>query len=188
MYHITFAYIFLLFLTTYYYPIYNSIIRSSVYYIQTPGLSICNKRFFCFLCKIICSNFYLDPSPRDVRVARINDTTIQVFWSPIYFPPVERYIIHYNDKSENKPENQWSLYSPTSLSATTAVISGLKSSAMYEVRVSAEFANTNLNGTARREGDLSEVYVADIYRRKFLKIKQMQYDLFFPRNEIYHSI
>jgi fibronectin type 3 domain-containing protein len=119
-------------------------------------------------------NFYLDPSPRDIRVVRINDTTIQVFWSPIYYPPVERYIIHYNDKSENKPENQWSLYSPINLSATSAVISGLKPSAMYNVRVSAEFSNTNLNGTARREGDLSEIYVADIYRRKFYSIFQVK--------------
>jgi len=58
------------------------------------------------------------------------------------------------------------LYSPINLSATSAIISGLKSSAMYNVRVSAEFSNTNLNGTARREGDLSEIHVADIYRRK----------------------
>jgi hypothetical protein len=53
---------------------------------------------------------------------------------------------------------------------------------MYNVRVSAEFSNTNLNGTARREGDLSEIYVADIYRRKFClisKIKQMRKECFF---------
>ena len=43
---------------------------------------------------------------------------------------------------------------------------------MYNVRVSAEFSNTNINDplytsqTIRREGDLSEIYVADIYRRK----------------------
>jgi hypothetical protein len=48
MYHITFPYIFLLFLTNYYHPIYNSIIRSSIYYIQTPSLSICNTSFVFF--------------------------------------------------------------------------------------------------------------------------------------------
>jgi hypothetical protein len=115
---------------------------------------------------------YLDPSPRDIRVIRINDTTIQVFWSPIYHPSVERYIIHYNDKSENKPENQWSLFSPSNPGATSAIISGLKADAMYNVRVNAEFSSTNIHdplhisGTTRREGDLSEIHVADIYRRK----------------------
>jgi hypothetical protein len=115
---------------------------------------------------------YLDPSPRDIRVIRINDTTIQVFWSPIYHPSVERYIIHYNDKSENKPENQWSLFSPSNPSATSAIISGLKADAMYNVRVNAEFSSANIqdplhiSGTTRREGDLSEIHVADIYRRK----------------------
>jgi hypothetical protein len=85
---------------------------------------------------------------------------------------VERYIIYYNDKSENKPENQWSLYSPINLSTTSAIISGLKPTAMYNVRVSAEFSNANVNdplytaGTMRREGDLSEIHVADVYRRK----------------------
>lgn len=114
----------------------------------------------------------LDPSPRDVRVVRLNETTIQVFWSPIYYPPVERYIVYYNDKAEHKPENQWSLYSPMNFGATSAIISGLKSSTMYNVRVSAEFSNTIINdplhpsGTTRREGDLSEIHVADIYRRK----------------------
>ncbi|CAF3910060.1 unnamed protein product [Rotaria sp. Silwood2] len=113
----------------------------------------------------------LNPSPRDVRVVRINETTIQVFWSPIYYPSVERYIVHYNDKAENKPETQWSLYSPMNFGATSAIISGLKSATMYNVRVSAEFSTTNINdplhssGTTRREGDLSEIHVADIYRR-----------------------
>jgi hypothetical protein len=43
---------------------------------------------------------------------------------------------------------------------------------MYNVRVSAEFSNANVNdalytaGTMRREGDLSEIHVADVYRRK----------------------
>jgi len=43
---------------------------------------------------------------------------------------------------------------------------------MYNVRVSAEFSSTNIDdplhvsGTTRREGDLSEIHVADIYRRK----------------------
>ncbi len=43
---------------------------------------------------------------------------------------------------------------------------------MYNVRVNAEFAPTNIHdslhasGTTRREGDLSEIHVADIYRRK----------------------
>ncbi|CAF3445160.1 unnamed protein product [Rotaria socialis] len=112
----------------------------------------------------------LNPAPRDVHVVRSNETTIQVFWSPIYYPPVERYIVHYNDKAENKAENQWSLYSPMNFGATSAIISGLKSSAMYNVRVSAEFSNTIINdplhssGTTRREGDLSEIRVADIYR------------------------
>jgi hypothetical protein len=93
---------------------------------------------------------------------RINDTTIQVSWSPIYYPPVERYIIHYSDKAENKPENQWSLYTPINPSATSAVISG----------VSAEFSNMNMNdpssvmGTSLREGDLSDIQVVDVYRRK----------------------
>ncbi|CAF1023620.1 unnamed protein product [Adineta steineri] len=113
----------------------------------------------------------LNPSPRDVRVARINDTTIQVFWSPIYYPPVERYIVHYNDKAENKKENQWALYAPINPSATTAIISGLKPAAMYNVRVNAEFSNTNMNdpsyasGTSPREGDLSDIQVADVFHR-----------------------
>jgi hypothetical protein len=117
---------------------------------------------------------YLDPSPRDIRVTRINDTTIHVFWSPIYHPSVERYFIYYNDKAENKPENQWSLFSPASPGATSAIISGLRADAMYNVRVSAEFSPPNIHdplyqsGTTRREGDLSEIHVADIYRRKFL--------------------
>ena len=41
---------------------------------------------------------------------------------------------------------------------------------MYNVRVSAEFLSANTNdpsGTVRRLGDLSEIHVADIYRRKF---------------------
>jgi hypothetical protein len=41
---------------------------------------------------------------------------------------------------------------------------------MYNVRVSAEFSDMNINDpshTSRREGDLSEIHVADIYRRKF---------------------
>jgi len=43
---------------------------------------------------------------------------------------------------------------------------------MYNVRVNAEFSSTNIqdplhvSGTTRREGDLSEIHVADIYRRK----------------------
>ncbi len=81
---------------------------------------------------------------------------------------MERYIIHYNDKSENKPENRWPLYTPINPGATSAIISGLKPTAMYNVRVSAEFSNTNFNGTSKREGDLSEIHVADIYRRMFL--------------------
>ena len=91
----------------------------------------------------------------------------------IYYPPVERYIVHYNDKSEDKPDNQWSLYSPNSPSATTAVISGLKPSAMYNVRISAEFSSNNIQDPSypisptRREGDLSEIKVVDVYRRKF---------------------
>jgi len=113
----------------------------------------------------------LDPSPSGVRVERINDTSIEVSWLPIFYPPVERYIVHYNDKSENLPENQWSLYTPINPSATSAVISGLKPSTMYNVRVSAEFSN--LNGTSRRDGDLSEIHVADIYRRTKFTI---QYD------------
>lgn len=47
---------------------------------------------------------------------------------------------------------------------------------MYNVRVSAEFSNTNINDplhSSRREGDLSEIHVADIYRRsKYI----IQYD------------
>lgn len=114
----------------------------------------------------------LDPSPRDVRVQRINETTILVSWSMIFYPPVERYIIHYNDKAEDKADNQWSLYSPNSPTATSAIISGLKPSAMYNVRVSAEFSSNNVNdplrpsAPTRREGDLSEIQVADIYRRE----------------------
>jgi hypothetical protein len=117
--------------------------------------------------------FYLDPAPRDVRVVRINDTSIQVLWSPIFHPPTARYIVHYNDKAENRPENQWALFSPSNPAAVSAIISGLKPDAMYNVRVSAEFASANINdpsyssGTTRREGDLSEIHVADIYRRKF---------------------
>jgi hypothetical protein len=43
---------------------------------------------------------------------------------------------------------------------------------MYNVRVSAEFSSANahdplyISGSTRREGDLSEIHVADIYRRK----------------------
>lgn len=74
--------------------------------------------------------------------------------------------MHYNDKSENKPESKWSFYSPASVATTSAIISGLTPSAMYNVRVSAEFANTNVNETMRRDGELSEIHVADIYRRK----------------------
>jgi hypothetical protein len=43
---------------------------------------------------------------------------------------------------------------------------------MYNVRVNAEFSSTNMDdplhvsGTTRREGALSEIHVADIYRRK----------------------
>lgn len=49
---------------------------------------------------------------------------------------------------------------------------------MYNVRVSAEFSANiyeryNSSGTERREGDLSEIHVADIYHRKFfLSTKQ----------------
>ncbi|CAF1146528.1 unnamed protein product [Rotaria sordida] len=113
----------------------------------------------------------LNPSPRDIRVVRINATTIQVFWSQVYHPLVERYIVHYNDKAENKPENKWSLFSPIKSGATSAIISGLKPDAMYNVRVSAEFSSANhydpshTSGTTRREGDLSEIHVADIYHR-----------------------
>ena len=92
----------------------------------------------------------------------------------MYYPPVERYLIHYNDKSENKPETQWSLYTPTNESALSAVIGGLKPTAMYNVRVSAEFSNMNTNdpsyapGTSPREGDLSDIHVADVYHREFI--------------------
>ena len=115
---------------------------------------------------------YLDPAPRDVRVVRINDTTIQVFWLPVYHPTVARYIVHYNDKADHKPENQWPLYSPSNPSSTSAIISGLKPDAMYNVRVNAEFSSSNIHdphyipGTSSREGELSEIQVADIYRRK----------------------
>lgn len=142
------------------------------------------KGFLPFECSMIqitmisasfSSSSRLDPSPRDIRVQRINDTAIHVSWSPILYPPVERYIIHYNDKSENKPGNLWSLYSPIDSAATSAIISGLKPSAMYNVRVSAEFSSSNLydpsyqSSSTRREGDLSEIHVADIYRRKCWK-------------------
>lgn len=45
---------------------------------------------------------------------------------------------------------------------------------MYNVRVSAEFSNTNMNDplhSSRREGDLSEIHVADIYHRSQYNIK-----------------
>ncbi|CAF0990930.1 unnamed protein product [Adineta steineri] len=112
-----------------------------------------------------------NPAPRDVRVVRVNDSTIQVFWSPIYHPSVARYIVHYNDKAESKPENTWPLFSPSNPAATSAIISGLKPDAMYNVRVNAEFSSLNshdplhTSGTSPREGDLSEIQVADIYRR-----------------------
>ena len=95
-----------------------------------------------------------------------------VSWSPIYYPPVERYIVHYNDKSENKPTNHWPLFSPTHPAATSAIIDELNPSAMYNVRVNAEFSSTNIYdpsyapSSTRRQGDLSEIHVADIYRRK----------------------
>ncbi len=41
MYQITVYYIALLIFANYK-PIYNSIVRSSIYYVQTPGSSICN--------------------------------------------------------------------------------------------------------------------------------------------------
>ncbi|CAF1226377.1 unnamed protein product [Adineta ricciae] len=113
----------------------------------------------------------INPAPRDVRVVRINDTTVQVFWSPVYHPTVARYIIHYNDKADHKAENKWSLYSPSNPGSTSAIISGLKPDAMYNVRVSAEFSSANIHdphyvpGTSSREGELSEIQVADIYRR-----------------------
>ncbi|CAF2956223.1 unnamed protein product [Rotaria sp. Silwood2] len=135
-----------------YRPIFNTTAPPNIHYAQVPR-----------------SSTY--PSPRDIRVVRINDTTIQVFWSLIYHPSVERYIVHYNDKAENKPENQWSLFSPTNPGSTSAIISGLKPDAMYNVRVSAEFSSASLydpsyaSGTTRREGDLSEIHVADIYHR-----------------------
>ena len=121
-----------------------------------------------------CFHRNLDPSPRGVNVTRVNDTAIQVSWSPIYYPHVERYLIYYNDKAENKPENKWSLYTPTNQSGTTTIIAGLKPAAMYNVRVSAEFSNIDMNdpshaiGTSPREGHLSDVHVADIYHRKFI--------------------
>lgn len=103
-----------------------------------------------------------------MRVVRVNDSTIQVFWSPVYHPSVARYIVHYNDKAEHKPENKWPLYSPPNPASTSAVISGLRADAMYNVRVSAEFSSATAadSGTSSREGELSEIQVADIYRRK----------------------
>ena len=164
-------------------PVEATIARSSIFYIQPSASSMCKNNtkavhwFDSLWCDWITlhTDLHLDPSPRDVRVQRVNETTIQVFWSAIYYPPVERYIIHYNDKAESKPENQWSLYSPINSGATSALISGLKPSAMYNVRVSAEFSSTNIydptytSSTTRREGDLSEIHVADIYRRKFTR-------------------
>jgi len=53
---------------------------------------------------------------------------------------------------------------------------------MYNVRVNAEFSPTNTHdpsytsGTSPREGDLSEIHVVDIYRRKFLKIFFLLHD------------
>ncbi|CAF1015092.1 unnamed protein product [Rotaria sordida] len=135
-----------------YHPIFNITAPPNIYYAQVPRASTY-------------------PSPRDIRVVRINATTIQVFWSQVYHPLVERYIVHYNDKAENKPENKWSLFSPIKSGATSAIISGLKPDAMYNVRVSAEFSSANhydpshTSGTTRREGDLSEIHVADIYHR-----------------------
>jgi hypothetical protein len=47
---------------------------------------------------------------------------------------------------------------------------------MYNVRVSAEFSSTPIHdplyssSPTRREGDLSEIHVADIYRRKLTVI------------------
>ena len=160
----------------------STVVRSSVFYVQTSPASICKRRSTARANEhpvaVLPSftpplSFYLDPSPSDIRVQRINETTIQIFWTPIYYPHVERYIIHYSDKSENKPENQWALYSPIDPAAKSATISGLKPAAMYNVRVSAEFSSaTNANdptyapGLARREGDLSEIHVADIFRRE----------------------
>ena len=49
---------------------------------------------------------------------------------------------------------------------------------MYNVRVNAEFSSSNIydplqtSGTSQREGDLSEIHVADIYRRKTKKEKK----------------
>ena len=111
----------------------------------------------------------LDPAPRDIRVVRVNDTVMQIFWSPIYHPPVARYIVHYIDKAESKPDVKWPLFAPTSPTANYAIIGDLKADAMYNLRVKAEFFSTNINdpsGMTRRDGDLSEIYVADIYRRK----------------------
>ncbi|CAF1146546.1 unnamed protein product [Rotaria sordida] len=150
MFHHHILILLLLFLN--YHPIFNITAPPNIYYAQVPRASTY-------------------PSPRDIRVVRINATTIQVFWSQVYHPLVERYIVHYNDKAENKPENKWSLFSPIKSGATSAIISGLKPDAMYNVRVSAEFSSANhydpshTSGTTRREGDLSEIHVADIYHR-----------------------
>lgn len=137
------------------------------YKIEQKGNSVSiNLSIFSF-------KFDLDPAPRDVRVVRINDTAIQVFWTPIYHPPVVRYLIYYNDKSDGKAEAEWPLFSPSNPAANQAIISGLKSDAMYNVRVSAEFSLSNPNdpsyapGMGQREGDRSEIHVADIYHRKF---------------------
>ena len=168
MYQVTSYYI-CCFILMHYYPIDNSILRSSIYYVQTTSSSISKIELAFFDFDLI---LFLDPSPRDIHVTRVNETAIQVFWSPIYYPPVERYLIYYHDKAENISEDQWSFYSTIDYSATSAVISGLNPTAIYNVRVSAEFSNTNINDplftsqTIRREGDLSKVHIADIYRRK----------------------
>lgn len=65
------------------------------------------------------------------------------------------------------------MYSPSGPAATSVIISGLKPSAMYKVRVGAEFSSSHLydpnysSSLSRREGDLSEIHVVDIYRREF---------------------
>ncbi|CAF0884221.1 unnamed protein product [Didymodactylos carnosus] len=79
-----------------------------------------------------------DPAPLNVRVFRVNDTSINVTWDPISYPEVSRYTVYYNDKSETKDIEKWPLYA-LSPHTSSALISDLKPDVIYNIRVNAEF-------------------------------------------------
>ncbi|CAF0776280.1 unnamed protein product [Didymodactylos carnosus] len=107
-----------------------------------------------------------DPAPLNVRVFRVNDTSINVTWDPISYPEVSRYTVYYNDKSETKDIEKWPLYA-LSPHTSSALISDLKPDVIYNIRVNAEFiVRKDSIQTGFYPGRMSEIYVADVYRSK----------------------